>query len=206
VSLEELEAWIEENEPETKPLKEPNTMTEETFDPRDGEDYYTDGDLAAPSPLPVGKRYIGLVSVVDTSQAEIGGYRKVEGNLKNSLVAKGDYRDEIPQVTLQIVAVGVAGQPKGFPEETNYMKQSKLDYWVGKVDGGGRNALARLVKDAGGLTDEDMKQMPIRESAKKLEKCYLTFEVKHVAGNSGGTFANPIKVKAATAEEVALVM
>jgi hypothetical protein len=180
-------------------------MSDEMNDPRDGEDYYDDGDLAAPSPLPMGKRYIGLVSTVDASMAEIGKYRKVEGNLKTKLVEKGDYRDEIPQVTVQLIAVGVAGQPKGFPEETNYMKQGKLDYWVGKVDKGGRNALARLVKDAAGMTDEEVKAMPIRESAKKLEKCYLTFEVKHSEGNSG-TFANPIKVKAATAEEVSQVM
>lgn len=185
-------------------LQETNEMTDETFDPTEGEDYFDDGDLANPEPLPVGKRFIGIASV-DTSATEIGKYRKVEGKLKTSLVARGDHRDEIPEVVINLTAVGVAGQPKGFPEDKNYQKQGKINFWVGKVDKMGRNTLARLIRDASGKTEEEIKSMPIRESAKFLDKVYLTFEVKHTAGDNG-TFANPIKVKAATSAEVAEVI
>ena len=184
--------------------RETNIMTDETFDPTEGEDYFDDGDLANPEPLPTGKRFIGIASV-DTSATEIGKYRKVVEKLKVALVARGDHRDEIPEVVVNLVAVGVAGQPAGFPEDKNYQKQGKINFWVGKVDKMGRNQLARLIRDASGKTEEEIKSMPIRESAKFLDKVYLTFEVKHTQGDNG-TFANPIKVKAATAEEVAQVM
>lgn len=183
-------------------LQEANVSADELFDPTVGEDYFDDGDLANPEPLEEGKRYIGIATV-DASAAEVGKYRKVEGKLKEALVKRGDYRDEIPQVTVTLVAIGVAGQPKGFPEDKNYMKSGKTDFWVGKVDKGGRNQLARLIRDASGKTEEEIKSMPIRESAKLLDKAYLTFEVKHAEGSGGGKFQNPIKLKAATAEEVA---
>lgn len=179
-------------------------MADDTFDPTVGEDYFDDGDLAAPEPLPIGKRFIGIATV-DASSAEIGHYRKVEGRLKDALVKKGDYRDEIPEIVVNLVAVGVAGQPKGFPEDKNYQRAGKINFWVGRVDKMGRNQLARLLKDASGRSEDEIKSMPIRESVKFLDKVYLTFEVKHTEGDSG-TFANPTKVKAATAEEVALVM
>jgi hypothetical protein len=181
-----------------------NIMVNETFDPTVGEDYFDDGDLAAPEPLPTGKRYIGVTSV-DASSAEVGHYRKVEGRLKDSLVKRGDYRDEIPEIVVNLVAIGFAGQPKGFPEDKNYQRAGKINFWVGKQDKMGRNQLARLLKDASGRTEEEIKSMPIRESVKFLDKVYLTFEVKHTESESG-VFANPIKVKAATAEEVSLVM
>jgi hypothetical protein len=183
---------------------EVHIMTDETFDPAEGEDYFDDGDLANPEPLPVGKRFIGIASV-DTTATEIGKYRKVEGKLKAALVAKGDHRDELPEVVVNLTAIGVAGQPAGFPEDKNYQKQGKINFWVGKVDKMGRNALARLIRDASGKTEEEIKSMPIRESAKFLDKVYLTFEVKHTVGDNR-TYANPISVKAATSEEVSQVM
>ena len=180
-------------------------MSDETMEGFDQDDYFDDGDLANPEPLEEGKRYIG-VATVDVTAAILGGFRKVEGKLKDALVKKGDYREEIPQVTLNLNALGVAGQPKGFPEDKNYMKNGKIDFWVGKQDKGGRNQLARLIRDASGKTEEEIKAMPIRESAKLLDKVYLTFEVKHTEGNNGNKFQNPNKVKPATNEEVALVM
>lgn len=169
------------------------------------DDYYNDSDLAAPEALPEGKRFIGVVTV-DASRAEMGNYRAVEGSLKDVLAKRGDYRDGIPQVTLTLITVGFAGQPKGFPEDRNYLKQVKADFWVGKVDKIGRNQLSKLTIDATGKTEEEIKSMPIRESAKLLDKAYLTYEVKQTTGKQGGTFANPVKFKAATAEEVALVL
>lgn len=188
-----------------KLLRETNKMADvENFDPQLGEDYFDDGDLAAPEPLPIGVRYIGVANV-DVTQAILGGFRKVDGKLKDALVKKGDYRDEIPQITVSLTALGVAGQPKGFPEDKNYLRAAKTDFWVGKPDKGGRNQLARLIVAATGKTEEEVKSLPIRETAKWLDKVYLTFEVVHVDGKNGGKFQNPTKIKAATAAEVMLV-
>jgi len=169
-----------------------------------GEDFFDDADLANPEPLPVGVRYIG-VATVDGKMAEIGNFRKIEGKLAEALAKKGDFRAELPQITVNITALGLAGQPKGFPEDKNYLRSTKQDYMVGKPDKIGRNALARLVRDAAGMSDDELKATPLREAAKKLDKCFLTFEVVHVEGKQGGKFQNPVKIKAATAEEVALV-
>lgn len=180
----------------------PLDETMQLFDPQVGEDYFDDGDLAAPEPLPTGVRYLGVVSV-DVAQAVLGAFRKVEGKLGEALRKKGDYRTEIPQITLNFKVLGVAGMAKGFPEEKNYLLNAKTDFWVGKPDKGGRNQLARLIISATGKTEEEVKGLPIRESAKALEQTYVTFEVVHTEGSNGGKFQNPKKIKAATVEEVA---
>lgn len=170
------------------------------------QDYFDDADLSAPEPLPVNQRYIGVVSSVDTSQAEVGKYRKIEGKLLAAFVKRGDSRTEAPQVSVNLTAIGVAGRPKGFPDDTNYLKSGKTDYFVGKPDKIGRHSLARLVLSASGKTEDEIKALPLLAAAKLLEKVYVTFEVTHTVGNTGAIFQNPVKIKAATATEVAMVV
>ena len=168
-------------------------------------DYFDDADLAAPQPLPTGTRYIGVVASVDTSQAEPGKFRKIEGKLLAAFQKRGDTRTSAPQITVNFTAIGLAGQAKGFPDG-NWSKNAKQDYFVGKEDRVGRNSLARLIRDTTGKSDEEMKQLPLIGTAKTLEKAYVTFEVTHTQGNQGAVFQNPVKIKAATSDEVAAVL
>lgn len=128
-----------------------------------------------------------------------GNFRKLNKALK-------DGRTEVPQITVNVRALRFASGDE-FPEEANYLSQGKLDFWVSKQDKIGRNSLANLVRNVTAMADEEVKVTPIRELATKLDKAYVTFEVKHRAGQKEGQkFQDFVKVKAATSDEVALVM
>ena len=164
-------------------------------------DFFSDGDLADAENLPEGPRYIGYVSKVDTSQAEPGKYRKLNKPLK-------DGRDEVPQVDVDITALGRVGHGR-FDPDTNYYRTSSQNFWIGKEDRIGRHSLARLIRDAAGIDEETLKTTPIREAATKLEKVYLTFEVKHrkfeTKSGGEGVAQDFKKIKPATLEEIEAV-
>lgn len=171
-------------------------MVDETLDYNP--DYFGDGDLADAENLPEGPRYIGYVSKVDTSQTEPGKYRKLNKPLK-------DGRDEVPQVDVDITALGKAGEGK-LDSDSNYYRTSSQNFWIGKEDRIGRHSLARLIRDAAGIDEDTLKTMPIRESAHKLEKVYVTFEVKHrkfeTKSGGEGVAQDFRKIKPATTAEI----
>jgi hypothetical protein len=134
-------------------------------------DYFSDGDLADAENLPVGPRYIGYVSKVDTSQSAPGSFRKYDKPVK-------DGRTEIPEIAVDVTAVGIVGEGK-FSDDTNYYKVSTLNFRIGTPDRIGRHSLARLVEYASGMTKEELLTTPIREAVKRLDKVYVTFDVRH---------------------------
>mgnify|MGYP001601772754 CR=1 FL=1 len=165
-------------------------------------DYFSDGDLADAENLPVGPRYIGYVSKVDTSQSEAGNFRKYDKPVK-------DGRTEIPEIAVDVTAVGVVGEGK-FSDDTNYYKTSSLNFRIGTPDRIGRHSLARLIEHAAGIPNDELLTIPIREAAKRLDKVYVTFDVKHreytTRAGEKGIAQDFVKVRAATAEEVAEVV
>lgn len=184
-------------------------MVDETLE--QNPDYFSDGDFADAENLPEGPRYIGYVSKVDTSQTEPGKYRKLDpdtirksANLRKALAG----RDEVPQVDVDITALGRVGQGR-FDPDTNYYRTSSQSFWIGKEDRIGRHSLARLIRDAAGVDEEMLKTTPIREAATKLEKVYLTFEVKYrkfeTRSGGEGVAQDFKKIKPATLEEIEAV-
>ena len=173
-------------------------------------DYFTDADLADAANLPVGPRYIGYVSKVDTSQAEPGKFRVLDpetirksAKLQKALAG----RTEVPQVDVDITALGVVGQGV-FPPETNYYKTSSQSFWTGVPDGRGRNMLRRLIEQVAGVPQEELRTTPFLVLAHKLEKAYVTFEVKHrtyATSGGEGTAQDFIKIKPASIEEIEAV-
>ena len=173
-------------------------------------DYFDDADLAEAANIPVGPRYIGYVSKVDTSQAEPGKFRVMDpetirnsANLRKAL----NGRTEVPQVDVAITALAKAGEHDF--GDANYYKTSSLSFWIGKEDRIGRHSLARLIEQGAGIDKEGIKTLPIREAAHKLEKAYVTFEVKHrtfpTRSGGEGTAQDFIKIKPASIEEIEAV-
>ena len=175
-------------------------------------DYFSDGDLADAENLPEGPRYIGYVSKVDVSQAEPGKFRRMDPDTirKSSKLRKAlAGRDEVPQVDIDITALGRAGEGR-FDPEANYYRTSSQSFWVGREDRIGRHSLARLVRDAAGIDEEDLKKkITILEAAIKLEKVYVTFEVKHrkfeTRSGGEGIAQDFKKIKPATMNEIEAV-
>ena len=165
------------------------------------QDFFGDGDLADAENLPEGPRYIGYVSRVDTAQSESGKYRKLNKALKAG-------RDEVPQIDVDITALGKVGDGK-FDADLNYYRTSSLNFWIGKEDRIGRHSLARLIRDGAGVDEETLKTTPIREAVMKLEKCYVTFEVKHrkfdTKSGGEGVAQDFKKIRPATTEEIEAV-
>jgi len=161
-------------------------------------DYFGDGDLASPANLPEGKRFVGKITDVVTEESETGKYRTFERPLR-------DGRTSVPIITLKVRAFLLAdGQP--FSESENIVQSTSSDYWVGREDRVGRNALASLVKRVAGFGDDELKSMRMQDAARQLKGAAITFEVKHREGKQGGTFQSATKIRPASDEEKALLM
>lgn len=161
-------------------------------------DYFGDGDLAAPANLPEGKRFIGKVMDVVTEESETGKYRTFDRPLR-------DGRTAVPIITLKVRAF-LQGDGQPFSETENIVQSTSSDYWVGREDRVGRNALASLVKKVAGFGDDELKSMRMQDAARQLKGAVITFEVKHRQGSQGGTFQSATKIRPASEEEKALLV
>ena len=157
-------------------------------------------DLTDPELLPTGKRYLGDIVGVDTKEAVVGAFRQFNKPLK-------DGRTEVPIVSFTIKArkavdgSTLAGQ--------NLMTTLTQDFWIGSADFGWRQALSRLVASLLGKERKGMTGNIITDA----EACAggkVSFEVNHreYVGNDGQMRKQqqPAKLKAASSEEMALLM
>ena len=159
-------------------------------------DTFSDGDLAAPENLPTGVRYIGEVGEVKTDRAEPGNWVKFKEANQN-----GD--TSAPAIDL-VVNTRALANGAALPEDKNYYRQNTVSYFVGKNDKDGRNSLARLIKKATGMSDEELRAKGLKTSARDLKGAMLTYEVKLKEGDEK-TFQKFVKIRVATPEEVAMV-
>ena len=170
-------------------------MVEEQF-----EDQFSDGDLADPKNFPDGVALLGEISGASVEETEPRKWRKFEKPLK-------DGRTEVPVITLTIRAKKFAG---GGEIDPIYFSNFTSDFWMGKGDTVSRHMLANLVGALLGLTTEEKGQMSIREMVKSTLGAKVSFvnKLRSYVGRDGmeRTQQQPTKLKAATAEEVALLM
>jgi hypothetical protein len=160
-------------------------------------DYFSDGDMAAPENMPEGKRFVGKVTGVETKESEVGTYRKFNDPLR-------DGRTEVPIITLKVRALKFADGGE-FSEDGNLVQSTESDYWVGKEDRVGRHSLASLIQRVTALDGDQLKSMRMQDAARQLQGAVITFEVKHRQGKQGGTFQSAVKIRPASADELALV-
>lgn len=158
------------------------------------EDFFNDADMADPSALAEGKRYIGYVSGI----AEDFAIAK-----EGQTFSEG--RTKVRQIVLTFTALGYAGKGK-FGAEDNYYPTATQKFWIGQPDVKSRRWLRRLIEDGSGRSKDEIGKLSILDGAKLLDKTYFTYEVSNKEGNKGGVFSSAVKIKAATAAEVAQVV
>lgn len=170
-------------------------MVDETF-----VDTFGDNDLADQALLPVGKKVIGEITAVVTKDAMPGSFRKFEKPLK-------DGRTEVPIIGVQIRARKFAD---GQLIEGNVNTFFGVDFWLGQGDVIGRNSYARFGAGILGMKKEELSGKSLISLANEIVGGKVSFEVKHrsYVGNDGTevTQQSPAKLKAATAEEAALLV
>jgi hypothetical protein len=165
-------------------------------------DQFSDGDLADPENFPEGAEVLGEITVVDVSETEPGAYRKFEKPLR-------DGRMEVPIIGLTIKAKRFKdGRDFG---DANYYTTFTSEYWMGKSDTTSRHMLANLVCGILGIDKAEMASRSVKEAAQSCVGGKVSFAVgyrKYTSKQSGLeiTIQQPTKLKAATAEEVALLM
>jgi len=170
-------------------------MVDETFI-----DTFGDQDLADQALLPVGRKMIGEVTAVSTKDAMPGSFRKFEKPLK-------DGRMEVPIISMQIRARKFAD---GQPIEGNVNTFFTSDFWVGATDVIGRNSYARLGAAILGMKKEELAGKSLIQLASDVVGGKVTFEVIHrkytAKDGTEVTQQGPAKLKAASAEEAALLV
>lgn len=163
-------------------------------------DTFGDNDLADPELLPVGRKYIGEVMAVVTKDAMPGSYRRFEKPLK-------DGRVEVPVISVQIRARKFAD---GQPLVGNLNTFVGTDFWVGDVDVIGRASYARFGAGILGMKREELRGKGLLALAEEIVGGKVTFEITHreYTGRDGTLQKqqSPAKLKAATAEEAALLV
>lgn len=163
------------------------------------QDTFGDGDLADPSMLPENTKFLGEITKVDVSGATPGNFRKFN-NLK-------DGRTEVPVIDLTLRAKKLAD---GSPIVGNFNTLMNLNFWVGSTDVIGRSSLARLAASVLGCRKEGFAGQTLTGVAEQLLGGKVSFEVKvRDYVNRDGEDAKvqgPTKVKAATEQEMALLM
>jgi hypothetical protein len=170
-------------------------MVDETF-----VDTFGDQDLADQALLPAGKKVIGEITAVSTKDAMPGSFRKFEKPLK-------DGRMEVPIISVQIRARKFAD---GQPIEGNVNTFFGSDFWVGASDVIGRNSYARLGAAVLGLKKEELAGKSLITLAQEIVGGKVAFDVIHrtytAKDGTEVTQQSPAKLKAATAEEAALLV
>ena len=156
-------------------------------------DYFSDADLAETENLPDGSKCLGIITAVDCSQAEgQDSWATWKDNSKHPTIV----------VTVQAKCYE-NGEP--FDYDKNFMRQSKVNYAVGKGDFGGPQ-LAKLAKGLLVQDEAELKMKKKTEVAKELVNGKVKFTVKWTKMKEGdGSFMNFNNVKAASDAEVGLM-